>query len=141
MAESNVTVTGTTPSVSDDPVLNKAILALRRMRYFRRQYDQRRAYFYRQYVGQRDQRNFPDNVTPRSNTFVPYPYSNVETTVSRVDDAFFSFDPWFECKPRTSNDDAAAEAMGAVLHDRLDKANFKAAFEALVRNICIYGHA
>jgi len=129
---------GMTP---DNPVLNKVIDALRRMRYFRRQYDQRRAYFYRQYLGQRDQRYFPDNVTPRANTFVPYPLSNVETTVSRVDDAFFSFDPWFECKPRSAMDDPAAENMGLVLHDRLKKAGFKGMFEALVRNINIYGHS
>src|SRR5208337_5416212 len=128
-------------TVSDDPQLNKVLDALRRMRYFRRQYDQRRAYFYRQYLGQRDQRYFPDNITPRANTFVMYPQSNVETNVSRIDDAFFSFDPWFEAKGRSPNDDAAAENMGLVLHDRLKKANFKASFEALVRNLNIYGHA
>ena len=111
------------------------------MRFFRRQYDQRRALFYRQYLGQRDGKNFPDNVTPRSNTFVPYPLSNVETVVSRTLDAFFSFDPWFECKPRASTDDIAAEAMSLVLHDRLKKANFVPMFEALIRNIVIYGHA
>lgn len=140
MAE-NLAPTQSPVTVSGDPTLNRAVSALRRMRTFRRQYDQRRANFYRQYIGQRDQRTFPDNLTPRSNTFVPYPYSNVETTVSRVDDAFFGFDPWFETKPRGQQDDTPAEAMQHVLHDRLDKANFKAAFETLVRNICIYGHA
>ena len=124
----------------DDPVMQRAVDSLRRMRTFRRQYDQRRAAFYRQYIGQRDQKNFPDNITPRSNTFVMYPYSNVETTVARVDDAFFGFAPWFECKPRSAQDDGAAEAMQHVLEDRLAKANFKESFETLVRNICIYGH-
>ncbi len=128
-------------SLADDPVLNDAVNKLRRMRYFRRQYDQRRILFYRQYLGQRDARMFPDNVTSRSNTFVPYPLSNVESIVSRVDDAFFSFDPWFETKPRGEADQIAAENMECVLADRLHKANFKAAFETLVRNICIYGHA
>lgn len=141
MSETQVLKHGPQGSFNNDPVLSKAIAALHRMRYFRRQYDQRRAYFYRQYVGQRDQKNFPDNLTPRSNTFIPYPYSNVETTVSRVDDAFWGFDPAFECKPRSANDDMAAEKMGQVLHDRLKKAKLKQEFEALVRNICIYGSA
>ena len=42
-----------------------------RLRNFRRPYDQRRSYFYRQFIGQRDRRMYPDNITPRSNTFVP----------------------------------------------------------------------
>src|SRR4051812_3166950 len=62
---------------------------LQRMRNFRRPFDQRRAYFYKQYIGIRDRRMYPDNLTPRSNTFVPYPKSNVDAVVSRVHDAFF----------------------------------------------------
>lgn len=111
------------------------------MRYFRRQYDQRRAYFYRQYLGQREGKYYPDQMTQRSNTFVPYPLANVEQIVSRIDDAFFSFDPWFECKARGPMDEPAAEKMEFVEADRLRKANFKNAFETLVRNISIYGHA
>lgn len=117
------------------------IRALRRMLDYRRQYDQRRATFYRQYVGQRDSQKFPDNVTTRSNTFVPYPLSNVETIVSRVMDAFFSFDPWFEISGTTPQDDHAADAMGLVLAQKLKEAHFVDAFEALVRNITIYGHS
>src|SRR5581483_9017695 len=131
-------------SVSDDPnadITNKVIEHLRRMRYFRKQYDQRRAYFYRQYLGQRDQRFYPDNITPRANTFVPYPLSNVETIVSRVLDAFFSYEDWFEAKGRSAQDEPSAEKMQVVLLYLLKKGKFIPAFESLVRNICIYGHA
>jgi hypothetical protein len=139
-----------TPSVApfvstyDDPnadVTNKAISHLRRMRYFRKQYDQRRAYFYRQYLGQRDQRFYPDNITPRSNTFVPYPYANVESIVARVLDAYFSYEDWFECEGRSANDEPAAEKMQIVLLRLLKRSEFIKHFESLVRNICIYGHA
>lgn len=126
---------------TDDPQLQTAVDHLRRMRYFRRQYDQRRALFYRQYLGQRDQRYFPDNLTPRSNTFVPYPFSNTEEVVSRVHDAYFGFSPWFEAKGRSPQDDDSAEAMGICLHSQLKRARFIDAFEQLVRNICIYGHS
>lgn len=114
--------------------------ALRRMLDYRRQFDQRRATFYRQYVGQRDSQKFPDNVTTRANTFVPYALSNVETIVSRVMDAFFSFDPWFEVSGVTQVDDHAADAMSLILAKKLNEAHFQDAFEALVRNIAIYGH-
>lgn len=139
-----------TPSVApfvstyDDPnadITNKAISHLRRMRYFRKQYDQRRAYFYRQYLGQRDQRFYPDNITPRSNTFVPYPLANVETIVSRTLDAYFSYEDWFEVKGRSAADEPAAEKMQVALLRLLKRAEFVKHFEALVRNIIIYGHA
>jgi hypothetical protein len=110
------------------------------MLFFRRQYDQRRFYFYRQYLGQRDQKLFPDNVTPRANTFVPYPLSNVETIVSRILDAFFSYEDWFEARGRTHTDDDAAEKMENVLTYILHRAGIIPAFETLVRNIAIYGH-
>jgi hypothetical protein len=121
-------------------ILLNAESALLRMLYFRRQYDQRRSFFYRQYIGQQDIRKFPDNLTPRSNTFVPYPLSNVETIVSRVMDAFFSFEPWFECKGRSSQDEPGAEAMQYTLNYKLDKAKLIQAIEDLSRTICIYGH-
>lgn len=119
--------------------LNRTRSALRRMTDYRRQFDQRRAIFYRQYVGQRDAQKFPDNVTNRANAFVPYPLSNVETIVSRVDDAFFSFAPWFECAGTTSVDDHPAEAMQLVLDKKLHQCKFKANFEEFVRNVSIYG--
>lgn len=131
-------------STYDDPnadITNKAISSLRRMRYFRKQYDQRRAYFYRQYLGQRDPKFFPNNITPRSNTFVPYPYANVETIVSRVMDAFFSYEDWLECKGRSAQDEPAAEKMQVVLLRLLKRSGFIQAFESLVRNIVTYGHA
>lgn len=120
---------------------DKTIRALRRMLDYRRQFDQRRATFYRQYVGQRDSQKFPDNVTTRANTFVPYPLSNVETIVSRVMDAFFSFDPWFEISGLTMADDHAADAMSLILGKKLKESRFQDAFETFVRNCCIYGHA
>ena len=126
-----------------DPQRNIMLSAesnLLRMLFFRHQYDQRRSFFYRQYIGQQDVRKFPDNLTPRANTFTPFPLSNVETIVSRVLDAFFSFDPWFECKGRSEQDEMAAEPMQMVLAYKLDRAQLQQNFEILVRNICIYGH-
>lgn len=120
--------------------LTQARNSLRRMTDYRRQFDQRRAIFYRQYVGQRDAQKFPDNVTNRANTFVPYPLSNVETIVSRVDDAFFAFQPWFEVGGVTAQDDHAADSMQLILDKKLQQGRFKSAFEGLVRNIAIYGH-
>lgn len=113
---------------------------LKRMRYFRRQYDLRRAYYYRQYLGQRDDKFYPDNVTKRSNTFVPYPFSTVESIVARVMDAFFSMEDWFECKenPPYSQEDQA-DQMQIALKDKLHKADLLCAFEQLVRNLVIYG--
>jgi hypothetical protein len=113
---------------------------LTRMKNFRRQFDRKRSEFYRQYLGQRDQALYPDNATKRSNTFVPYPYSNVETIVSRTMDAHFVYDPWFECKGRTNADAGAAENMQLVLEKKFKESKFIQHFEELVRNICIYGH-
>lgn len=127
--------------LTPDIVKQTTVTVLRRMWDYRRQYDQKRATFYRQYVGQRDPQKFPDNITNRSNTFVPYSLSNVETIVSRVMDAFFSFEPWFEASGVTAADDDSSEAMQLVLHKKLEDAGFKEAFESLVRNILIYGHS
>lgn len=132
---------GTEQGPGADSIIQFAKENLNRMRYFKRQFDQRRALFYRQYVGQRDSRMFPDNVTPRSNTFVPYPLSNVETLVSRVQDAFFAYMPWFECRGRTAQDDPMAETMELVLNHMVSQAGIVDVMEALVRNILIYGHA
>src|SRR5271154_3940153 len=98
-----------TASTQDPDLRSNTLRYLTRMLDYRRQFDQRRSVFYRQYVGQRDSLKFPDNVTNRANAFVPYPLSNVETIVSRVDDAFFSFAPWFEVSGTTSADDHQAE--------------------------------
>ena len=113
---------------------------LKRMRYFRRQYDLRRANYYRQYLSQRDDKLYPDNVTKRSNTFVPYPFSTVENIVARTMDAFFSMEDWFEVKekPPYSQEDQA-DQMQVALRDKLHKADLISAFEQLVRNLVIYG--
>lgn len=129
----------TTPDLAK--VAERANANIIRMLFFRTQYDQRRSFFYRQYVGQQDRKTFPDNVTPRSNTFVPYPLSNVETIVSRTLDAFFSFDPWFECKGRSAMDETAADAMAPTLAYKLHRAAAIGTIEELIRNIAIYGFA
>jgi hypothetical protein len=122
-------------------VVQRTLNSLRRMRYFRRQYDARRAYYYRQYLGQRDVKLYPDNETPRSNTYVPYPRSNVETVVTRSMDAFFSLDPPFETKGRSPEDENAAPNMQLVLMTGLHRAKWMDKIELHQRNLCIYGHA
>src|SRR5919108_3316070 len=112
---------------------------LQRMRNFRRPYDQRRAYFYRQYIGQRDRRLYPDNLTPRSNTFVPIPKSDVDTIVSRIHDAFFGIDPAIEVRPKGGTPEQAWQ-MEAVLLTCLKKANWVKAIELITRDAAIYGH-
>ena len=112
---------------------------LQRMRNFRRPYDQRRAYFYRQYIGQRDRRMYPDNLTPRSNTFVPIPKSNVDHVVARTHDAFFSIDPPIEVRPKGGTPDQAWE-MQAVMLTCLKKANWVKTIELAIRDCAIYGH-
>lgn len=128
------------PEQAKEEIVEVAHTHLRRMLNFRQQYDSKRSGLYKRYIGIQDGKTFPDKITPRSNIFVPYPLSNVETLVSRTMDALFAFDPWFESKPRGSNDAHAAEAMGIVLKEKLEKANFLKSAEELIRNICIYGH-
>lgn len=124
-------------AINEKLVWAKANLA--RMRNFRRPYDQRRSYFYRQYVGQRDRRLYPDNLTPRSNTFVPYAQSNVDAIVSRTMDAFFGIDPPIETRAKGATDDAAM-AMQNVELTCLKRAGWIKKLEELALNICIYGH-
>lgn len=112
---------------------------LQRMRNFRRPYDQRRAYFYRQYIGQRDRRMYPDNLTPRSNTFVPYPKSNVDAVVSRVHDAFFGIEPAIECRPLGGSPEQAWQ-MQSVMLTALKKAQWIKQIELGTRDCGIYGH-
>lgn len=114
--------------------------SLQRMRNFRRPYDQRRAYFYRQYIGQRDRRMYPDNLTPRSNTFVPYPKRNVDSIVSRVHDAFFSIEPPIECRPKGGSPESAWQ-MQQVMLTCLKKAQWVKQIELFTRDCGIYGHA
>jgi hypothetical protein len=112
---------------------------LQRMRNFRRPYDQRRAYFYRQYIGQRDRRMYPDNLTPRSNTFVPIPKSDVDTIVARVHDAFFGVEPPIEARPKGGTPEQAWQ-MEAVMLTCLSKAGWIKAIELITRDCAIYGH-
>lgn len=135
-----------TPLQQLDPSAQATILELvpkhlRRMRNFRRQFDQRWIQFYRQYLSVRDQSLYPDNITRRSNTTVPYPLSNVETVVSRTLDAFFSFAPWFDCKGHVMADDDKSEMMQIVMEKKLSLGRLVQAVETHIRNICIYGFA
>lgn len=93
------------------------------------------------YLAKRKPSYFPDNVTKRSNTSVPYAWSNVEEINSRVQDAFFAIEPWLEVRPRGVNDGPASEAMDLVLNYMLRKARFPEAFEVFTRNCLMYGHA
>lgn len=122
-------------------IITDTMSQLRRMRTFRRQYDPRRAYWYRQYLSQRDAGKYPDNLTPRANIYVPYPRSNVEAVVSRTLDAFFSIDPYIETRGKGPTDEAAAPNMNVCLLSMLHRAKFQRQCEVLIRNIAIYGHA
>lgn len=113
---------------------------LSRMLRFRRPYDPIRFKWFRQYVSSRDQKMFPDGLTPRANTFVPYAFSNVETVVSRTHDAFFSVRPFFECNGRGAQDEPAAEKMQIVLEYKMHRAQLPQTIDLLTRNIATYGH-
>lgn len=139
-ASTNDAITGVNPKNDLENLKQWTLNQLQRLRNFRRPYDQRRSYFFRQYIGQRDRRMYPDNITPRSNTFVPYPSSNVEAMVSRVHDAFFSIDPPIETRPH-QNDDTAGMAMQMVMLSVLHKANWIKKIELFTRDLCIYGHS
>lgn len=130
-----------TPSPLPSDEKGRAEANLRRLLSFRRQYDSRRALFYRQYIGQREARLYPDNLTRRSNTFMTFPFQNVETITSRVVDALFGMDPWFECHGKGQQDEPAAEAMYQVLKHLLAKGGLQTKFELFIRNVLIYGHA
>src|SRR5271170_2351232 len=133
--------TSGTGLTTDRNVLTTWVLdTCQRMRNFRRPYDQRRAYFYRQYIGQRDRRMYPDNLTPRSNTFVPYPRSNVDSVVAHVHDAFFSIEPPIEVRPKGGSPDQAWQ-MQQVMLTCLKKAQWIKQIELFTRDCGIYGHA
>jgi hypothetical protein len=114
---------------------------LSRMLRFRRPYDPVRFRWFRQYVSSREGKTFPDGLTPRANTFVPYAFSNVETVVSRTHDAFFSVRPFFECNGRGEQDEPAAEKMQLVLDYKLHRANLPQSVDLFTRTVAIYGHA
>lgn len=137
-------------SMQDGPTQDEAQLEaiktqvgkhLSRMLRFRRPYDPIRFKWFRQYVSSRDQKMFPDGLTPRANTFVPYAFSNVETVVARTHDAFFSVRPFFECNGRGEQDEPAAEKMEVVIDYKMHRANLPQYIDLMTRTIGIYGHA
>lgn len=121
-------------------ILRAESAKMRRLIDYRRPFDSQRAEFYRQYMGHRQPQMFPDGITQRANSYAKYPWNNVETIVSRVHDAFFSYDDWFEARGVGAQDGTAAEKMTLVLKKQLKKANVISCFEDIVRTIAIYGH-
>lgn len=122
------------PAIKDN-----ALEHLRRMLRFRLQYDTVWSRFYRQYVSDRDQKYFPDGVTKRANTFIPYPFSNVETIVARTHDVLFGAEDFFETTGYGSNDELAAESMHLVLKKKLHQAKLPGVVESLAQSAAIYG--
>jgi hypothetical protein len=121
------------------PIKELALEHLRRMLRFRTQYDVIWARFYRQYVSDRDQKYFPDGVTKRANTFIPYPFSNVETIVSRTHDVLFGYEDFFETTGYGMNDEPSAEKMQLVLKNKLHLAKLPEVVEAMAQSAAIYG--
>ena len=133
--------TGSTQSQPGaETVLQDATATFRRLLNFRRPYDALRLQYYQQYMSKKQAGTFPDNVTKRANTTVPYAWSNVEEINARVQDAFFQIEPWIEVRPTNMLSGPAAEAMETLLLYMLRKADFPRHFEALCRNILMYGH-
>lgn len=122
------------PAIKDN-----ALEHLRRMLRFRLQYDTVWSRFYRQYVSDRDQKYFPDGVTKRANTFIPYPFSNVETIVARTHDVLFGAEDFFETTGYGMNDESAADKMELVLKKKLHQAKLPQVVEALAQSAAIYG--
>jgi hypothetical protein len=120
-------------------VKDHALEHLRRMLRFRTQYDTVWSKFYRQYVSDRDQKYFPDGVTKRANTFIPYPFSNVETIVSHTHDVLFGYEDWFETTGYGMNDEPVAEKMHTVLKKKLHLAKLPQALESMAQSAAIYG--
>ena len=137
--------TAATPVTADQQaqqeLINWKYAQLRRMHLYRLPLDSRRSYLYKQYLSIRDQQTFPDKITKRANTFVPYPQANVETVVSRVDDAFFSNDPFFDTRPRGEHSVDASDKLQLVLEYKLKQGKFKQALESFTRTCAIYGTA
>lgn len=122
-----------------DPIKDNALEHLRRMLRFRTQYDVIWARFYRQYVSDRDQKYFPDGVTKRANTFIPYPFSNVETIVAHTHDVLFGYEDFFETTGYGQNDEPAAEKMHLVLKNKLHLAKLPEVVAAMAQSAAIYG--
>lgn len=131
-------VSGAAPGT--DQILQDATATFRRLLNFRRPYDALRLQYYQQYLSKKQAAFFPDNITRRSNTTVPYAWSNVEEINARVQDAFFQIEPWIEVRPTSMVSGPASEAMETILLYMLRKAEFPRAFEAMVRNCLMYGH-
>src|ERR1043166_8954197 len=123
-----------------ESVLQDATATFRRLLNFRRPYDALRLQYYQQYMSKKQAAFFPDNITKRSNTTVPYAWSNVEEINARVQDAFFQIEPWIEVRPTNMVSGPASEAMESLLLYMLRKADFPKHFEAMVRNSLMYGH-
>lgn len=123
----------------DKLLINRIRGHLRRLLNYRRMYDRKWLYYYRQLLSYREPQYYPDNITKRSNVFIPYQWSNVDTTVGRLCDAFFGFEPNFETRGRGLLDFEAAERMDLVLKYKLHQAQWEGAFDLMARTGCTYG--
>lgn len=124
-----------------DVILQNATTTFRRLLNFRRPFDALRLQYFMKYMSKKNSTYFPDNITKRAGTTVPYAYSNVEEINARVQDAFFQVEPWLEVRPRNAMTSAnSAETMEALILYMLRKADFPRIFEAFTRNCLMYGH-
>jgi hypothetical protein len=100
---------------SPEQILANATTTFRRLLNFRRPYDALRLQYFQKYMSKKNSTYFPDNVTKRSNTTVPYAWSNVEEINARVQDAFFQIEPWLEVRARNVMAANSSEAMETLL--------------------------
>lgn len=120
--------------------LSRATETIGRMYNWFRPYQNRYDELYRHYVGYAPPRFFPDQKTPRSNVFAPYPFANVEQVRATITEALFAPDPPFECLPRGSNDSDAALAMQKVLEIKaLQEARLRRVVHEYVGGLGVYG--
>lgn len=75
----------------------------------------------------------------KSNVFVPYVFSIIESVVPRLTDTIFRQKPYLRPLPRTREDIPSAEAMQALLDYQMDKMNFKRKCTEWFKQAALYG--
>lgn len=75
----------------------------------------------------------------KSNLFIPYLFSVVETVVPRLTDTIFSQKPYIKPLPRESGDMYAAEALEILMSYQLDKIKFKSKATDWFKQATMYG--
>ena len=120
--------------------LHRSQETLERLLNFRRPYDSSRDEFYRHFVGRAYQKFYPDGETPRSSTFVPQPFANVNFTKAALMGDIFGFLPPFETLPRGARDGEAALKMQRVLElNALQEARLSSQFAKFLTGLLVYG--